>query len=87
MNITNDVILASATPEEAPFNKIVNGEPVPVNHEKVECNKDRCLRRKAAKMGLVVKKSRRKHATDTDKGLYGLFNLSGNAIAGATYNL
>ena len=86
------------TAEEAPFNKIVNGEPAFFEAEAAEAiispdasdeskRRERQFRRMAAKMGLVVKKSRRKHATDTDKGLYGLFNLSGNAIAGATYNL
>ncbi len=89
---------ATFTAEEAPFNKIVNGEPAFFEAEAAEAiispdasdeskRRERQFRRMAAKKGLVVRKSRRKHATDTDKGLYGLFNLSGNAIAGATYNL
>ena len=84
--------------EEAPFNKTVNGEPAFFEAEAAEAiisldtsdeskRRENQLRRMAAKMGLVVKKSRRKHATDADKGLYGLFNFSGNAIAGETYNL
>ena len=89
---------ATFTAEEAPFNKIVNGEPAFFEAEAAEAiispdasdeskRRERQFRRIAAKMGLVVKKSRRKHATDTDKGLYRLSDLSGQVIAGATYNL
>lgn len=95
---TAAVNAGAAAMQEAPFNKIVNGEPAFFEAEAAEAiispdasdeskRRERQFRRMAAKKGLVVKKSRRKHATDTDKGLYGLFNLSGNAIAGATYNL
>ena len=84
--------------EEAPFNKIVNGEPAFFEAEAAEAiisldtsdeskRRENQLRRMAAKMGLVVKKSRRKRATDTDKGLYRLSDLSGLVIAGETYNL
>lgn len=84
--------------EEAPFNKIVNGEPAFFEAEAAEAiisldtsdeskRRENQLRRMAAKMGLVVRKSRRKHATDADEGLYRLSDLSGQVIAGATYNL
>ena len=86
------------TAEEAPFNKIVNGEPAFFEAEAAEAiisldtsdeskRRENQLRRMAAKMGLVVRKSRRKHATDADEGLYRLSDLSGQVIAGATYNL
>lgn len=89
---------ATFTAEEAPFNKIVNGEPAFFEAEAAEAiisldtsdeskRRENQLRRMAAKMGLVVKKSRRKHATDADEGLYRLSDLSGQVIAGATYNL
>ena len=74
--------------EEIAVNETVNGKTVNCKIESADKERrEKQLRCMAAKKGLVVKKSRRKHATDTDKGLYGLFNLSGNAIAGATYNL
>ena len=74
--------------EEIAVNETVNGKTANCKIESADKERrEKQLRRMAAKMGLVVKKSRRKHITDADKGLYGISDLSGHIIAGATYNL
>ena len=74
--------------EEIAVNETVNGKTANCKIESADKERrENQLRRMAAKMGLVVRKSRRKHATDADEGLYRLSDLSGQVIAGATYNL
>ena len=74
--------------EEIAVNETVNGKTANCKIESADKERrEKQLRRMAAKMGLVVRKSRRKHATDADEGLYRLSDLSGQVIAGATYNL
>lgn len=74
--------------EEIAVNETVNGKTANCKIESADKERrEKQLRCMAAKMGLVVKKSRRKHATDADKGLYRLSDRSGQVIAGATYNL
>lgn len=77
--------------EEIAVNETVNGKTANCKIESADKERrEKQLRCMAAKMGLVVRKSRRKHATDADKGLYRLYrlsDLSGQVIAGATYNL
>ena len=85
---TAAVNAGAAAMQETAVNETVNGKTAKSKIESVdEKRRERQLRRMAAKMGLVVKKSRRKRATDTDKGLYRLSDLSGLVIAGETYNL
>ena len=74
--------------EEIAVNETVNGKTANCKIESADKERrEKQLRCMAAKMGLVVRKSRRKHATDADEGLYRLSDLSGQVIAGATYNL
>lgn len=74
--------------EEIAVNETVNGKTANCKIESADKERrEKQLRCMAAKKGLVVRKSRRKHITDADKGLYRLSDLSGQVIAGATYNL
>lgn len=49
--------------------------------------RDSMLRRRASKLGLVLKKSRRKSLTDEDRGLYRIEKTSGEIVAGECYQL
>ncbi len=89
-------ILLGKWPVEKPFslrmktavNETVNGKTAKCKIKSADKERrEKQLRCMAAKKGLVVRKSRRKHATDADEGLYRLSDRSGQVIAGATYNL